>query len=44
MALERELAHLGTIKTELLHWLSIDPTFAPLRGNPSFERLVNAKK
>ncbi len=24
-------------------WLKIDPTFAPLRGNPRFERLVAAK-
>jgi len=22
-------------------WLKIDPTFAPLRGNPRFERLVS---
>jgi hypothetical protein len=22
-------------------WLRIDPTFAPLRGKPQFERLVN---
>jgi hypothetical protein len=22
-------------------WLKIDPTFAPLRGNPRFEGLVN---
>jgi serine/threonine-protein kinase len=22
-------------------WLRIDPTFAPLKGNPRFERLVN---
>jgi hypothetical protein len=24
-------------------WLRIDPTFAPLKGNPRFERLVAAK-
>jgi tetratricopeptide (TPR) repeat protein len=24
-------------------WLRIDPTFAPLRGNPRFQRLVAAK-
>jgi hypothetical protein len=23
-------------------WLKIDPTFTPLRGNPRFERLVEA--
>jgi hypothetical protein len=22
-------------------WLKIDPNFAPLRGNPRFQRLVN---
>lgn len=24
-------------------WLRIDPTFAPLKGNPHFERLVAGK-
>jgi tetratricopeptide (TPR) repeat protein len=24
-------------------WLRIDPTFAPLKGNPRFERLIAAK-
>jgi hypothetical protein len=24
-------------------WLEIDPTFAPLRGNPRFERLVSGQ-
>ena len=24
-------------------WLRIDPTFAPLKGNPRFERLVTGK-
>jgi len=23
-------------------WLKIDPNFAPLRGNPRFQRLANA--
>jgi len=24
-------------------WLRIDPTFAPLKGNPRFERLISGK-
>jgi hypothetical protein len=24
-------------------WLRIDPTFAPLKGNPRFERLIAAQ-
>ena len=39
-----QLEPLLTIPYELSPgWLQIDPTFAPLRGNPRFERLVAGK-
>ena len=37
-ALERLAAKPGWITPA---WLRLDPMFAPLRGNPHFERLVN---
>jgi tetratricopeptide (TPR) repeat protein len=43
---ERALDQLGPlVRIHFLSpgWLKIDPTFAPLRGNPRFERLVNGK-
>ncbi|MFL5459942.1 MAG: TPR end-of-group domain-containing protein, partial [Gemmatimonadales bacterium] len=36
--LEIVLSHPGPLSPA---WLRVDPTFARLRGNPRFERLVN---
>jgi hypothetical protein len=40
--MEKALDHLESVPGYLSPgWLKIEPTFAPLRGNPRFERLVN---
>jgi len=44
---ERAITHLESMRKLGSHinaaWLSLDPTFAPLKGNARFERMLQTK-